>query len=114
MALKTVDFSDGIRSDNIQYNFNDLQNQINYGRSFIVGSGIAKGLKIDIDEQTFTISVSDGSIVDPNGALIDIQGKSLKVDLPSTILQTIIKDYVVQNKTITLVDTPYAANGLYE
>lgn len=113
MALKIVDFSDGIRSDNIQYNFNDLQNQINYDRSFIVGSGIAKGLKIDIDEQTFTISVSDGSIVDPNGALIDIQGKSLKVDLPSTILQTIIKDYVVQNKTITLVDTPYAANGRY-
>ncbi len=113
MALKIVDFSDGIRSDNIQYNFNDLQNQINYDRSFIVGSGIAKGLNINIDERNFNISVSDGSIIDPNGALIDITGKSLNIDLPSTILQTIIKDYVVQNKTITLVDTPYASNGRY-
>lgn len=113
MSLKRIDFSDGIRSDNIQYNFEDLQSQINYDRSFIVGPGIAKGLNIDIDETNYIIKVSDGTIIDPTGAIIDIKGKTYEIDLPSNIMQTIIKDYVVANGAITLTDIPYASNGKY-
>lgn len=113
MSLKRIDFSDGIRSDNIQYNFEDLQGQINYDRSFIVGPGIAKGLNIDVDETNYIITVNDGTIIDPDGAIINVKGKTYEIDLPSNIMQTIIKDYVVNNGTITLTDIPYASNGKY-
>lgn len=113
MSLKRVDFSDGIRSDNIQFNFEDLQNQINYDRSFIVGPGIAKGLNIDVDEKEYIITISDGTIVDPDGEIINVEGKKYEIDLPSNIMQTIIKDYTVKDNKIILSDIPYATNGRY-
>lgn len=113
MSLKRIDFSDGIRSDNIQYNFEDLQSQINYDRSFIVGPGIAKGLNIDVDEQNYIVTISDGTIIDPDGEIIDVEGKKYEIDLPSNIMQTIIKDMTVKDNKITLTDIPYATNGRY-
>lgn len=113
MSLKRVDFSDGIRSDNIQFNFEDLQNQINYDRSFIVGPGIAKGLNIDVDEKEYIVTISDGTIVDPDGEIINVEGKKYEIDLPSNIMQTIIKDYTVKDNKIILSDIPYATNGRY-
>lgn len=111
MSLKKIDFTSGIRSENIQYNFEYLQNDINHNRLFTVGCGIADGLEISIDKDLFEINVTDGYIIDKTGAMIAISGTQYRCDLQNDILQTVYRDHIVVDGKITLVDIPYAYNG---
>ena len=72
--LKIIDFSNGIRSEEIQENFNILQDEINRERINIGGTGIASGLEITpiITSDRFAIKVSASSIVTNDGEEIYI------------------------------------------
>lgn len=111
MALKKIDFTSGIRSENIQYNFEYLQNDLDKNRLFTVGYGVADGLEISIDKDLYKITVDDGYIVDESGSMILVPGTEYSVDLASDVLQTVYKDYVINNGKIVLLDAPYASNG---
>lgn len=114
MALKKIDFTSGIRSENIQYNFEYLQNDLNKNRLFTIGYGIADGLEIKIDPQNFKFSVSDGFIVDDTGAMIAISGINYTVDLQADILHKIFHNHIVDDSKVTFIDVPYASNGKHQ
>lgn len=106
--LNVINFSDGIRSEEIQENFNILNDEINRERLSTGGSGIASGLEITpvVDSNQFAIRISAASIVDKNGEEIYIEEQFLNVERPKLIEQ---KEYLVAdiNNQVTLSETPY-------
>lgn len=111
MALNIIDFSNGIRPEEIQENFQYLQEQISRERLSVGGAGIASGLSIttDITEDKFDLIISDGSIIDDEGNEVFIKGTTLNVEPP--ILYQYKENCVMdEEKTITLKFTPYAVN----
>ncbi len=111
MALNKIDFSNGIRPEEIQENFEYLQQQLSRERLSVGGSGIASGLDmiVDIAEDKFDLIISDGSVIDDEGNEVFIKGKTLNVT-PPILYQ--YKEYCVmsEEKTISLKFTPYAVN----
>ena len=85
MALNIIDFSNGIRPEEIQENFQYLQDQIARERLSIGGAGIASGLDIavDVSDDVFDLIISDGSIIDDEGNEIFIKGKVINVSPPN-------------------------------
>ena len=79
MALNIIDFSNGIRPEEIQENFEYLQEQLSRERASVGGVGIASGLEIKVvtNNSTFGIEISDGSIIDNNGDEIPYQENEL-------------------------------------
>ena len=67
MSVNKIDFSDGIRPEEIQENFENLQDQINRERLGVGGFGIASGFEITpiVDDKRFKIQISSASIIDP-------------------------------------------------
>lgn len=111
MALNIIDFSNGIRPEEIQDNFEYLQAQLSRERASVGGTGIASGLEIDINvnENDFEIHLSDGTIIDSDGEEVFVMGKTIKIDPP------ILYEYkevlnLSKNKTVMLKYTPYAIN----
>ena len=109
MALNVIDFSDGIRPEEIQENFQKLEDQISRERLGVGGTGIAYGLDITFNqsETDFSITVSEGSIIDDTGDEIFIKEQIIDIELP--ILSS-CKEYVTLdvNKQATIKFTPYA------
>lgn len=107
--LYKIDFSDGIRSEEIQENFENLQGQINRERVNIGGPGIASGLEIEsiVNDTTFGIKVSSSSIITKDGEEIFIEDKFIEVERPKLIAA---KEYLTANvnNQITLNEVPYA------
>ena len=111
MALNIIDFSNGIRPEEIQQNFDYLQAQLSRERLSVGGSGIASGLDVtfNITSNTFDVTVSNGSIIDAEGNEVFIEGNTFEVELPEA------EQYeehctLDENRTVTLKHTPYAAN----
>ena len=111
MALNKIDFSRGIRPEEIQENFEYLQEQISRERLNVGGYGIASGLEIEtiVNENTFAVNVSDGTVIDNEGLEVFISGKTIPIELPQ------LDEYreavsLSSNKTVTLRYTPYALN----
>ena len=84
-SLKIIDFSRGIKSDEVMYNDNSLQNQINRERLAVAGSGINYGLEIKLNE--FKVSISEGTIIDNEGNEEYIATKTFEVEKPKLIIQ---------------------------
>ena len=82
--LHIIDFSDGIRSEEIQENFEMLNGEISRERLSIGGSGIASGLEIEpiVSDSQFAIKVSAASIVDNNGDEIYIEEQLINIEKP--------------------------------
>ena len=111
MALNIIDFSNGIRPEEIQDNFEYLQAQISRERASVGGTGIASGLEISINvnESDFEIILSDGTIIDDEGEEIFVTGKTIQIEPP------ILYEYketlnLSKEKTVMLKYTPYAIN----
>ena len=111
MGLNIIDFSNGIRPEEIQDNFEYLQAQISRERLSVGGSGIASGLDIavDITENKFNLIISDGVVVDDEGNEIFIEGKTLEIT-PPKLQQYKELCSLSKDKTIHLKHTPYALN----
>lgn len=107
--LKTIDFSDGIYSDEIEHNFNVLSGEIKRERKNIGGPGIASGLEIEVlnDEYNFGIKLSEASIVTNEGEEIHLQTKFLNIDPPKLSKEI---EYLTVNSSnqITLKHVPYS------
>ena len=107
--LKTIDFSDGIYSDEIEYNFDVLSGEIQRERKNIGGPGIASGLEIEVlnDEYNFGIKLSEASIVTNEGEEIHLPTKFLNIDPPKLSKEI---EYLTVNSSnqITLKHVPYS------
>ena len=111
MSTKLIDFSEGIKSQEINYNFNVLQDQINRERKNVGGPGIASGLEITpiVNSNEFAIEVSEASIIGINGEEIFIPKKKIDIELPKLAKEI---EYLTCNTSnqVTLKHIPYALN----
>lgn len=111
MSLKTIDFSDGIRAEEIQYNFEDLQAQIDRERKSVGGAGIASGLEITpiVTQNEFAIEVSEASIISKDGQEIHIPKQKINIELPKLAKEI---EYITSNSSnqVTLKHIPYSLN----
>ena len=108
MSLHQINFSDGIRSEEIQDNFDILDNQIKRTRLSIGGIGIASGLDITpiVTENQFAIKISPASIIDNNGDEIYINEQILNIERPKLSKQ---REYLSAdvNNQVQLKEVPY-------
>lgn len=109
--LKLIDFSDGIRSEEIQHNFKALEDQINRERKNVGGSGIASGLELEIlvNEKDFAVKVSEASIIAFDGSEIHIEEQKIDIEPPklSREIEYLNANY---NNQVTLKHIPYSLN----
>ena len=111
--LKLIDFSDGIRADEIWNNFNILQDQINRERKNVGGSGIASGLELTPiinfsgNSNEFALEVSEASIIGKDGEEIHIPKQRINIELPKLAKEV---EYLTSNvnNQITLKHVPYS------
>ncbi len=110
--LHIIDFSDGIRSEEIQENFEALNDEISRERLSIGGPGIASGLEITpiVTDSQFAIKVSAASIVDKNGDEIYLEEQIINIDRPrlSKQLEYLTADV---NNQIQVKEIPYMLDG---
>ena len=111
MSLKKIDFSDGIRAEEIQNNFEDLQAQIDRERKSVGVAGIASGLEITpiVTQNEFAIEVSKASIIGKDGQEIYIDKQKINIELPKLAKEI---EYLTSNASnqIKLRHTPYSLN----
>ena len=108
MTLHVIDFSDGIRSEEIQDNFDILDNQIKRTRLSVGGSGIASGLDITpiVTENQFAIKISQASIVDDNGNETFIEEQIVNIERPKLSKQREYLNADINNQ-VRLKEVPY-------
>lgn len=109
MALNIIDFSNGIRPEEIQENFEYLQDQLSRERASVGGVGIASGLEIIVhaDQTSFEIEVTSGSIIDEQGNEIFINGKVISID-PPILYQYKETLNLSSDRTVQLKHVPYS------
>lgn len=108
MSLKNINFSNGIRSEDIQYNFENLEDQIAKERLSIAGHGVSSGLDFSIDN--FNIKINHGMLIDVTGKEISIKESNVKIPYP--IMTQVNVDAVVESDgKISLPDIPYSTSG---
>lgn len=108
MTLHIIDFSDGIRSEEIQDNFDTLDNQIKRTRLSVGGSGIASGLDITpiVTEDQFAIKISPASIIDNNGNETFIEEQVINIERPRLSKQREYLNADINNQA-QLKEVPY-------
>ena len=108
MTLHIIDFSDGIRSEEIQDNFDILDNQIKRTRFSVGGSGIASGLDITpiVTEKQFAIKIYQASIVDDNGNETFIEEQIVNIERPKLSKQREYLNADINNQ-VQLKEIPY-------
>lgn len=108
--LKPIDFTGGIKSENIQYNFGVVVDQIARERLAIAGHGISSGMGFRIEG--FTLIVEAGSLIDVNGKEVFFNETRIVIQPPriTTSRETVYN--VGVNGTILLENVPYATTRL--
>lgn len=113
--LKPVDFSDGIREDEINEHFDSVNEQLRRERLYVAGSGVMSGLNFSASQFMSTtnnvlqlrLNISEGSVVDFNGDEVFFSDAIFTIDAPKLIpkTETVVLD---DNGTATLLYAPYA------
>lgn len=106
--LKIIDFSDGIRSREIEENFDVIQYQIDKERASVGGPGISYGLNCSIKD--FSITISEGCLINNEGEEVYIDETILSIEKP-VLLEKIerLKEIDINNR-IYLTEIPYSIN----
>ena len=108
--LKIIDFSQGIKSTEVQHNFDALQNQLNKERISVAGSGIAYGLNFSIED--FVLKIEEGCLINKKGEEVYIDETNINIQKP--ILIEKIERGLLANEynRVYLTEIPYALNRL--
>lgn len=111
MDIKLIDFSEGIKAEEINYNLKVLQDQINRERRNVGGSGIASGLEITpiVSDNEFAIKISEASIIGNNGEEIHIPETKINIDRPKLAKEI---EYLTCNSSnqVKVKHVPYSLN----
>lgn len=113
MDIKLIDFSEGIKVEELNYNFEALQNQINRERKSVGGAGVASGLEITpiVSTSEFAIEISEASIIGNNGEEIHIPKTKVNIERPKLAKEI---EYLTCNSSnqIEVKHIPYALNRI--
>lgn len=108
--LELIDFSKGIRSTEIQQNFNILQQELNKERISVGGAGISYGLDFTLNE--FNLTISQGCLIDNNGENILFNERSIDIEKPILISKKEVRKTIDKHNRIYLSEIPYALNRI--
>lgn len=112
--LKVINFTTGIRSEDIEHNFNVIDNRLNRERRNVGGPGIASGLDITInsDLENFNIVLSQASIITNDGDELFIPETTVEIERPKLIRE---KEYLNSDyhNQVYLKYIPYSNNRKY-
>lgn len=83
MSLQRIDFTNGIRADKINENFNTLERELNQYRLNTFGYGIfgSNGFNVSVNDSIDKIIVTDGCIICKNGSMLNISGKEYDISV---------------------------------
>ena len=109
--LKIIDFSDGIRSSEIDHNFTALQSQIEEERISVAGQGIADGFIFNLDK--FNLEISEGSFISKTGERVYVNSSAVTISKPVLINKIETLKTVDKDLRVFLKDKPYASNRLH-
>lgn len=108
-TLEVLDFAPGIRAFPINYNFNLLKSWIEHERLRVSGWGIVEGFELKENLDNFTISVSDGVMINKNGEQLEIErevfdGYELDPEygLRPRVMKFVEKNLEVEDDSVTL------------
>jgi hypothetical protein len=79
--LTPITFSDGIRDEEIQHNLDTIMQHISRERLYTAGYGVAHGLEFNVN-QNFSITITEGTLIDENGSEIYFPESTLSVTAP--------------------------------
>lgn len=108
--MKLIDFSQGIKSTEIQHNFDVLQHQLDKERISVAGAGIAYGLGFETDG--FKLTIKEGCLINNKGQEVYIDATEIDVQKPILIEKVERELLVNQFNRVYLTETPYAPNRL--
>lgn len=108
--MQLIDFSQGIKSTEIQHNFDVLQYQLDKERISVAGAGISYGLDFEVND--FNITIKEGCLINNKGQEVYIDEQTIEVQKP-ILIEKIETDLIVnQYNRVYLSETPYAPNRL--
>jgi hypothetical protein len=106
--LNIIDFSDGIRSEEIRENFDMVESQLNRQNLSIAGYGVASGLNMSIAD--FKLKITSGVVIDNTGQELFYDNTEFNIALPITELTT--ETVTVQTGgVINISSIPYCPDG---
>ena len=109
--LNVIDFTNGIRPEELQENFEILEDQLERERRNVGGPGIASGLEpiIEVDENNFRVKLTAASIITNDGKEVYIPETIVNIDPPKLIQnkEFLNSDY---NNQVKLKYIPYASS----
>lgn len=108
--LELINFSQGIRSTEIQHNFEVLQHQLDKERVSVAGSGISYGLNFNLKD--FKLNISQGCLINNEGKEVYINETNIEIEKPILIAKREERRTIDQYNKVYLSETPYALNRL--
>lgn len=108
--LKTIDFSKGIKSEEIQHNFNVVKNQLARERLAVAGHGISSGMEFSVDG--FVLTITAGSLIDIDGNEVFFDETKIAIQLPRITTQRDETLTVQVGGQVILDNIPYATTRL--
>lgn len=108
--LQLIDFSQGIKSTEIQHNFDVVQYQLDKERISVAGAGISYGLEFEIDN--FNLKIKEGCLINNKGEEVYIDETVINIQKPILIEKLEHNLVVNQYNRVYLSEIPYALNRL--
>ena len=109
--LIKLDFTNGIRADDIQYNFDIMQRQADRERARIGGFGIVEGFEVEVLSDT-QVRVKQGILINEKGEELIIPEKLIPIAPPEPQVRELLKsDEAIEvdaNGQIKLPHKPYS------
>lgn len=105
--LIELNFSQGIKAPEINYNFDLIHDWIKRERKRLGGHGIVEGFDMKADIANFTVTVGAGVFINKDGEEINVDEKTFYVGAPESISLTFDVDSP-DSGIIELPDKPYS------
>lgn len=105
--LNILDFSPGIRAEFINQNFDLIRQWIEAERLRLGGWGLVEGFNLTKDISDFSVTCSDGILINEDGAEIKVKGEKFLVG-PPTYRNMAEEHTVDENGIINLQFAPYS------
>ncbi len=105
--LNILDFSPGIRAEEINENFDLIKRWIEAERIRIGGWGLVEGFDLSADLTNFTITVSNGIMINQAGEEVKVSGTKIMAGPP--VFKNITEEHVIkEDGSIELQFAPYS------
>lgn len=83
--LKRLDFSPGIKADDINFDFDLVHDWLKRERLRVGGHGLVEGFDMSANLRDFTVTVGKGILINEDGEEIDVPAHTFQVNAPDSV-----------------------------